>query len=73
MVDDRDRRLDVNSADEREDRKDLVALAKPQGGVDAMAAHFPTARPIPGVQDNGDASTRPVPTTGMHYPQPAGR
>jgi hypothetical protein len=69
MVAERDRRFNFNSAEERQDRQDLVALAQPQGGVDAMAAHFPSARPIPGVRDNGDASTRPVPATGMSTPR----
>jgi hypothetical protein len=73
MVDDRDKRFGFNSMDERRDRQDLVELAKPQGGVDAMAGHFPNARPIPGVRDNGDAAARPVPTTGMNHPRPAGR
>jgi hypothetical protein len=65
MVADRDKRMSFNTADERKDRQDLVALARPQGGVDAMAALFPDARPVPGVTDNGDMATRPVPTFGM--------
>jgi hypothetical protein len=73
MVDERDKRFGFNSADERQDRQDLVPMAKPQGGVDAIAAHFPNARPIPGVRDNGDAATRAVPTTGMSNPVPARR
>ena len=64
-----------NTADEKKDRQDLVSLAKPQGGVDAMAGLFPDATPVPGVTDNGDAATRPVPTFGMRDAQgkPAGR
>jgi hypothetical protein len=65
MVADRDKRFDVNTADERQDRQDLVALAKPQGGVDAMAAAFPNAKPVKGVADNGDAVTRRIPSFGM--------
>jgi hypothetical protein len=61
MVADRDRRMDFNTADERRDRADLVSLARPQGGVNAMAGAFPNAKPVPGVTDNGDTSTRSVP------------
>ena len=73
MVEARDKRFGFNSQDERADRQDLVSLAKPQGGVDAMANAFPNARPIPGVVDNGDAAARPVPTVGMTHPQTATR
>jgi hypothetical protein len=73
MVADRDKRFGFNSAEEKQDRQDLVELAKPQGGVDAMAGHFPNARPIAGVRDNGDPATRPVPTTGLDRPTPAGQ
>jgi hypothetical protein len=61
MVADRDKRMDFNTADERGDRADLVSLAKPQGGVEAMSGAFPNAKPVPGVNDNGDTSTRSVP------------
>jgi Protein of unknown function (DUF1264) len=70
MVAARDRRFDFNTADERQDRQDLVALAKPQGGVDALAAFFPNAKPVQGVTDNGDAATRAVPTFGLKDAQP---
>jgi hypothetical protein len=75
MVAERDKRMSFNTADEKKDREDLVSLAKPQGGVDAMAGLFPDATPVPGVTDNGDAATRPVPTFGMRDAQgkPAGR
>ncbi len=73
MIEERDERFDFDTADERQDRQDLVRLAKPQGGVDAMAGQFPGARPVAGVQDNGDAATRPVPTTGFSDPSPARR
>jgi hypothetical protein len=65
MVSARDERFDFDTADARQDRQDLVALAQPQGGVDAMVSFFPNARPVNGVTDNGDAATRPVPTFGM--------
>jgi hypothetical protein len=75
MVAARDKRFDFDSADERQDRQDLVSLGKPQGGVDAMASFFPNAKSIEGVTDNGDAATRPVPTFGMKdaQPKPSGR
>jgi hypothetical protein len=58
----RDRRMGLTSADARAKRADLVSLARPQGGVDAMAGKFPGAGAAPaGVRDNGDASTRGVP------------
>jgi hypothetical protein len=66
LVEGRDKRMDLNTADERKDRADLVPLARPQGGVDAMAGMFPNAKPpMAGVSDNGDAATKPVPTFGM--------
>ena len=40
MVADRDKRMSFNTVDEKGDRADLVSLAKPQGGVDAMAEAF---------------------------------
>ncbi|MCM2309808.1 MAG: OBAP family protein [Steroidobacteraceae bacterium] len=49
MIAERDQRMDISSAELRNDRKDLVALAKPQEGVDALREHFPSANPIPGV------------------------
>jgi hypothetical protein len=49
MLADRDKRMSFSTADERKDRQDLVSLAKPQGGVDALAGLFPNATPVPGV------------------------
>jgi hypothetical protein len=61
--------MDLNTTEAREDRKDLVSLARPQGGVAAMAGQFPGAKPSPpGVQDNGDTATRPVPRIVMGAP-----
>jgi hypothetical protein len=68
MVAERDKRMGFDTAAERKDRADLVPLARPQGGVDALAGMFPGAKPIAGVTDNGDAATRPVPTCGMKAP-----
>jgi hypothetical protein len=65
MVEARDRRMNLDSMDARKERQDLVPLAGPQGGVDAIAGAFPKARPVPGVTDNGDAATRAVPTLVM--------
>lgn len=69
MIAERDQRMNFNTADERNDRRDLVSLARPQGGVDAMAPLFPSAMPVPGVTDNGDAATRPVPTPRPENPR----
>ena len=41
MVAERDKRMSFDTAVEKKDREDLVSLAKPQGGVDAMASTFP--------------------------------
>ena len=66
LVQARDRRMELDSMTaETQDRQDLVSLAKPQGGVDAMAECFPNAKPVDGVRDNGDTATRPVPTFSM--------
>jgi hypothetical protein len=61
----RDQRMDLDTADERRDRADLVRRARPQGGVNALAARFPGATPVEGVTDNGDPSARPVPMMRM--------
>jgi hypothetical protein len=78
LVADRDKRMRLDTAEAREARADLVPLAKPQGGVDALAGMFPGAKPIPGVTDNGDDATRAVPTLGLKndrndQPKPTGR
>jgi hypothetical protein len=51
LVESRDQRMGISTLDRRLDRQDLVPLAKPQQGVDALRAHFPAATPIPGVVD----------------------
>jgi hypothetical protein len=68
MVAERDRRLGLNTAEERKARASLVRLARPQGGVAALADRIPGATPIAGVTDNGDAATRPVPTITLQMP-----
>jgi hypothetical protein len=59
MTQARDRRMDFDSEKTRDERRDLVPRAKPQGGVDALAEFFPNAKPIKGVTDAGEAPTRP--------------
>lgn len=62
LVEERDRRLGINTAEKRRNRADLAPLAQPQGGVDALQAAFPQARGAPpGVRDNGDRTTTAVP------------
>jgi hypothetical protein len=75
LVEARDSRMGLNTTEERRDRQEWVSAARPQGGVDVLADAFPDAKPIPGVQDNGDAATTPVPTFGMEngQPEPTGR
>jgi hypothetical protein len=74
MVEARDARMKLNTAEARRARQDLVALAKPQGGVAALADMFLNAKPLmEGVRDNGDAATKAVPALGMTPPSPTGR
>ena len=66
MIAARDKRQDLNTTEARAERQEFVALARPQGGVAALADKFPNAKPpIPGVQDNGDSASRPVPIVVM--------
>lgn len=51
LVEERDRRMHIDSGAKRRQRADLQPLAKPQSGVDDLRAAFPDARPIPGVAD----------------------
>ena len=59
LLEQRDRKLKVDTAKMREERKDLQPLAKPQSGVDALEGKFarPTT-PIPGVVDKKAAAPR---------------
>jgi hypothetical protein len=62
----RDRRLGLDTRKARDDRQDLVSLARPQGGVDAMSGRFPNAKPLmEGIRDNGDAATKAVPAVAL--------
>ena len=56
MVEDRDKRFGVSTADKRKQRQDLTKLAKPQSGVDDMNGKFgrPT-KPLAGVTDKRGA------------------
>ena len=60
LVERRDQRMGLDSADKRRQRADLAALARPQSGVDALRAAFPQARPIPGVVDQAAMPPRPA-------------
>ena len=51
LVEARDAAMDIDTAARREDRRDLVPLATPQEGVDALRDAFPGATGIPGVVD----------------------
>jgi hypothetical protein len=51
LVEGRDRDLGIDAAELRRERADLLPLARPQSGVDALRESFPAARPIPGVVD----------------------
>jgi hypothetical protein len=52
LTEERDRRLGISTAEKREERQDLVPLAKPQAGVDRLNGRFDrTTQSIPGVAD----------------------
>lgn len=59
-VEERDRRMGIDSQEKRRERTDLVNLARPQSGVDALKDKFPgPLRELPGVTDK-QAATRDV-------------
>lgn len=70
LVEARDRRMGLDTAEERRERQAWVSAARPQGGVSAIADAFPDAKPIPGVRDSGDTATTPVPTFEMKNGRP---
>lgn len=49
----RDKELEISTEEKRRQRAELVQLARPQQGVDALAGAFPGSKPIPGVVDAG--------------------
>lgn len=65
MLADRDRRLGHDTTEARAYRADLAPLARPQGGVDAIKDKLPGTGTVDGVRDNGDQSTRAVPSLVM--------
>jgi hypothetical protein len=56
LVEERDKKLAINTQEKRKNRQDLRELAKPQLGVDDLNGKFgrPT-QPIPGVVDERSA------------------
>ena len=58
LVEERDKKMGINSQDIRKKRQDLTALARPQMGVDALKGKFgrPT-QDIPGVRDKQPQGT----------------
>jgi hypothetical protein len=70
MIAARDQAIGLNTSEARARRQEFVELARPQGGVDAMAGQFPNAQqPPPGVSDNGDTATQAVPTISWQKPK----
>jgi hypothetical protein len=66
LVEARDSRMKLDTGDERRGRAAWASLAGPQGGVNALAGHFPSAGAAPaGVTDNGDTGVRAVPVLSM--------
>jgi len=56
LVEERDRRMNISTEERRRARQDLIPLAHPQEGVDALKGRFPgPTQPIPGVVDKGAA------------------
>ena len=59
LIERRDQRLRVDTAQKRRVRAELQALARPQSGVDDLRAAFPHSRPIAGVVDRKDETHAP--------------
>jgi hypothetical protein len=57
LVEGRDKRMSIDTAEKRRQRTELRALARPQEGVDALKAAFPGAVPLPGVVDRAAAAS----------------
>jgi hypothetical protein len=52
LVENRDQRMGISTEERRQARQDLIPLAQPQQGVDALKGKFPgPTQPIPGVVD----------------------
>lgn len=57
LIDERDRKMGIDSETLRQARQDLVPLAHPQSGVDVLKGKFPgPTQPIPGVVDKQAAN-----------------
>jgi hypothetical protein len=70
LVEARDKRMSLDTAAARRDREELTKLAKPQGGVDALAGMFSGAQPpMQGITDSGDPATKAVPKFSMDQPR----
>jgi len=58
LVERRDKEMEINTSARRQGRQDLVSLAKPQAGVEALQQHFPgPTQAIAGVRDTQAAAT----------------
>jgi hypothetical protein len=55
LIENRNRRMGIDGAKVREQRRDLAKLTRPQAGVDLLKKSFPEAKPVTGVVDKGSA------------------
>ena len=61
LVEERDKKMGIDSAAKRRERQDLAELARPQSGVDDLKGRFPgPTRDIPGVVDAGRKTAEPA-------------
>lgn len=51
LVKTRDDKFNVSTKEKRQQRQDLVKLAKPQSGVNDLKSSFPHSKPVSGVED----------------------
>ncbi|HEY8549298.1 MAG TPA: OBAP family protein [Vicinamibacterales bacterium] len=66
MVEARDERMNLDSAEARKTRAAWAPMARPQAGVDVLAGKFPDAKGAPdGVKDSGDTQAAGVPVLTM--------
>ncbi len=72
LFEERDQRLGISTDEKRRMRADLVPLAKPQAGVDALKGKFgrPTTS-IPGVMDQRKAGSAEAQGRGLHQKSPS--
>lgn len=59
LMEERDRKMGIDTMAKRRERQDLVSLAKPQSGVDLLKGRLPGGREIPGVRDKEAAAPAP--------------